>query len=207
MAIRQLTNRQAEILSYIEKYYKENKKGPSVSNIMTFFNLFSKSTVHQHLEALVRKKYLKKTLNGSITLYDSNDDMKGHSKMIKIPLYGRIPASPATEVFPEEDFLEIPDYFVGQGDHFALRVKGDSMIDADINEGDLVFIKKQPTARSGQIVAARVNHTEVTLKQLKRKRGKIVLNPFNSSMEPIVIDDENFEIQGVMVGLYRKLMP
>lgn len=172
---------------------------------MKQFNLSSKATAHQHVETLIKKGYLKRSGHGQISLIRRGRP-KNMMKTRSIPLYGNIPASPPTEVYPEENMIEVPESFLGIGDHFALEVKGDSMMEADINDGDMVFLRRQSTARNGEIIAALIDNCEVTLKEFRRASDMVILQPHNREMDPIIIRDRPFEIQGVMVGLYRKYM-
>lgn len=203
MSPKPLTRRQKEILLFIQDFAKKNRDCPTQAQIKTHFNLSSKATVHQHVETLCQKGYLQKNQFGEISLLQQKE--QAELKIIQIPFFDSIPASPPSEIYPSEETVSVPDCFIGNGDHFALRVKGDSMIEADIDDGDMVFIKKQSIAENGQIVAALINQCEMTLKEFRKtKNGAIHLIPHNKSMEPIIINHDAFEIQGVMVGLYRK---
>ncbi|MBF0199403.1 MAG: transcriptional repressor LexA [Planctomycetes bacterium] len=200
-----LTNRQSEIFNFIKRYAAIHGGPPKQVEIKEEFNLSSKATVHQFVKALEKKGYICRNQHGEISLMKRNLEKSEFTKTVRIPLYGMIPASPPTEVYADEDeMIDVPEPFIGQGEHFALLVQGESMKDADINDGDMVFIKRQSIASNGQIVAALLNHSEVTLKEFRRTEEYIVLHPHNREMNPIVIKDEPFEIQGIMVGLYRR---
>jgi len=205
MAKTLLTRRQSEILDFIKHYDQLHGWPPQQVDIMKQFNLSSKATAHQHVETLIKKGYLRRSGHGQIGLIKSGRK-KNPLKTRAIPLYGSIPASPPTEVFPDEQLIEVPESFLGVGDHFALEVKGDSMMEADINDGDMVFLRRQSTARNGEIIAALIDNAEVTLKEFRRTTDFVILQPHNREMDPIVIKDRPFEIQGVMVGLYRKYL-
>lgn len=200
-----LTRRQTEILDFIKHYDQLHGWPPQQVDIMKQFNLSSKATAHQHVETLIKKGYLKRSGHGQISLIRRGRP-KNIMKTRSIPLYGNIPASPPTEVYPEDNMIEVPETFLGIGDHFALEVKGDSMMEADINDGDMVFLRRQSTARNGEIIAALIDNCEVTLKEFRRAADMVILQPHNREMDPIVIKDRPFEIQGVMVGLYRKYL-
>jgi len=126
------------------------------------------------------------------------------SSMNSIPMYGRIAAgSPIEAIRDENGALEIPPTIIGNGDHYALEVDGDSMINAGINNGDIVIIKKTDSVRDGDIVVALVDGEEVTLKRLKRDKGKVILIPENDEYRDQVYNPEQVQIQGKLASLMR----
>lgn len=191
-----MTERQKEILSFIEDYIRENGIAPSIREIARRFGIQIKA-VQDHIKALERKGVIKK-LPG-----------KGRGIIVSrssgvIPLLGFIPAGDLT--FTDEvtdEYLSIDPSLFGMGEIFALRVRGDSMIGDHILDGDIVFIKRQDVVKNGDIAAVLVNG-EVTLKRIFVKGDRIILKPSNPEMEPIVVNAEDVKIIGIYVGLLRR---
>ncbi len=201
-----LTSNQQAVLNFIKSSLNEQGIGPSLSEIARQFGHNSKNSATNHVRALILKKYLYKRWDGKLLL-KPQPDQETPDNCIAIPLYGSIAASPPSEAVVDSELITVPECFFtnpSAGQHFAIHVKGDSMIEAMIEDGDIVFIKQQSTAEHGQIIAARVDGNETTLKKLYRKNGILKLIPCNSSMKAIKVDPGILEIQGVMVGLFKK---
>jgi len=192
-----LTERQQEVYDFIEEKILERGYGPTVREIGQRFDIKSPNGVMCHLQALVKKGLIRREPNMSraISVLGAGAD-KG------IPLLGRIAAGQPVQMYEQADRVDFGDMFTNKS-YFALEVRGQSMIDDHIQEGDFVVIKKQPNARDGQIVVASVEGGEATLKRLYREKGgKFRLVPANSTMKPIVT--KNVEVLGVLVGVVRK---
>jgi len=192
-----LTERQQEVYDFIEEKILERGYGPTVREIGQRFDIKSPNGVMCHLQALVKKGLIRREPNMSraISVLGAGAD-KG------IPLLGRIAAGQPVQMYEQADRVDFGDMFTNKS-YFALEVRGQSMIDDHIQEGDFVGIKKQPNARDGQIVVASVEGGEATLKRLYREKGgKFRLVPANSTMKPIVT--KNVEVLGVLVGVVRK---
>ncbi|MDR1693271.1 MAG: transcriptional repressor LexA [Oscillospiraceae bacterium] len=189
------SEKQQKILEYIKWFTKEHKYPPSVREIGTAVGLRSPSTVHLHIKSLIEKGYLKKDANKTraLILPDSLDEDLG------VPILGRVTAGAPILAF--EDQLGTLAYRPhGDGDFFALEVRGDSMIGAGILEGDYVVVRKQANARNGQIVVALLED-EATVKRLMRSDGEIWLLAENPRYEPI--DGSRCHILGVVVSVVR----
>ncbi|MBU1177275.1 transcriptional repressor LexA [Patescibacteria group bacterium] len=195
-----LTKRQKEIFNYITKYIKENDYAPSLEEIKKYFKLSSVSTIHQHIEAIREKGYLKKIENQprSIELNNKNKT----SDLIEIPLLGTIAAGSPIEAIEFPEMIKVPKSQLSQSSkHFALKVQGDSMIDEGIFNGDTVIIKKQETAENGETVVALINNNEVTLKKIYKEKNGFRLQPANSKIKPIFTKD--LTIQGKVISVIR----
>lgn len=197
------TRRQKQILDYITKYIKEHDYAPSLEEIGRRFKLSSVATVHQHVETLREKGYLKKVENQprSIEL----NKIKRSSDLISIPILGTIAAGEPIEA------IEVPDSTIAVSKkeilptkkHYALRVRGDSMANEGIFDGDIVVIRKQETADDGQTVVAIIDDNEATLKKIYREKKFIKLQPANQEMLPIY--RKEVEVRGVVVKIVRNL--
>ncbi|MCL6473308.1 MAG: transcriptional repressor LexA [Firmicutes bacterium] len=205
MAQDNLTDRQRQILDYI--LAEINRKGypPSVREIGQAVGLTSSSTVHSHLAALERKGYIRRdpTKPRALEVIDLRLTNKGISpdKVKNVPLVGRVAAG--TPLFAQEnieDNYPLPVDIAGE-DSFMLKVKGDSMIEAGILDGDYIIVRQQATANDGDIVVALIDD-ESTVKRFYKKRDRVVLKAENKSMEPIIVRD--VRILGKVIGLIRK---
>lgn len=193
-----LTKRQKQILDYIRDYIRENEYAPSLEEIKRHFRLSSLSTVHQHIENLKSKGYLKKIENQprSIELNKKSSDL------INIPLVGIIAAGEPIEVFENPETIKIQKNLISKsGEHYALRVRGDSMIDEGIYDGDIVIIRKQPDAENGETVVALLNGSEVTLKKIYKEKGGFRLQPANPNLKPIFTKE--LIVQGKVISVIR----
>jgi len=202
----ELGPRQRRILDYVLSTVEERGYPPSVREIADAVGLASPSTVHAHLAALQRKGYVKRdaTKPRAIEVQYAPDlgPVEMRPQVRHVPLVGRVAAGgPALAVEEVEDVLALPASLVGEGTFFMLRVKGDSMTGAGINDGDMVVIRKQDDANSGEIVVAMLGD-EATCKTLVRTQDRMVLRPENQSYEPIPID-ESTRILGKVVALLR----
>ena len=205
----ELTTRQQQVLDEILKTVRERGYPPTVREIGDAVGLSSPSTVHSHLNALMKAGYIRKDPSKprAIEVIDS-----GHSELSlmrapvrDVPLVGNIAAG--SPILAEEDIEEIyplPAELVGDDPVFMLRVRGDSMIDIGIFDRDFVVVKRQETARDGQVIAALVNGEEATVKRLQRLDGRVVLKAENPDYPPMVFS-EGVEILGVVVAVLRRI--
>lgn len=208
---RPLTKRQSDILAFIRKTHRQRGYPPSVREIGEAVGLQSPSSVHAQLATLAERGYLKKDPTRPRAIVVAEDLPKAGAAQptdeldfARVPLVGSIAAgSPILAEEHIEDTLVIPAEFTTSGTLFALTVRGDSMIDAGILDGDTVIIKQQPDANDGEIVAALVDGEEATVKTLRRKRGRVILEPANERYEPIVAED--VQVLGKVVSVLRRL--
>lgn len=219
-----LTKKQKDLLLFIHERMTGGDVAPSFEEMKEALDLKSKSGIHRLINALVERGYLERLPHRARALevkklpegYNpaANDSSKPAqntrnineviSSAAQIPLHGRIAAGTPIEAIRDEiSMVEVPPSMLGRGEHYALEVDGDSMINAGINDGDIVIIRREETARNGDIVVALIDDAEVTLKRFRRSGNKIILEPENDSYEPRVLDPERVQVQGHLAGLYR----
>ncbi len=197
-----ISTRQREILDYIRDTVADRGYPPSVREIGEAVGLSSPSTVHSHLSTLEATGHLRRDPTKPRAIEVLDDDSHP-ADVRRVPLVGRIAAgSPILAEEDIEDVYPLPVELVGDGPIFMLRVKGDSMIDAGILDGDLVVIHRQPDALDGEIVAALIDGEEATVKRLQRKDGAVILHPENPALEPMVFTD-GVELIGKVVAVMR----
>ncbi len=197
-----ISTRQQEILDYIRDMVADRGYPPSVREIGQAVGLSSPSTVHSHLATLEASGRLRRdpTKPRAIEILE---DESHPSSIRKVPLVGRIAAgSPILAEEDIEDVYPLPTELVGDGPLFMLRVKGESMINAGILDGDLVVIRRQPDALDGEIVAALIDGAEATVKRLQRRDGAVILHSENPAFEPMVFT-EGVELIGKVVTVLR----
>lgn len=204
-----LSEKQKLILEFLQKEIEENGFPPTVREICKAVGLSSTSTVHTHLEILQKKGYIQKNalkpraLKVLVGNKEAPKNIYTSKEMVDIPIVGKITAgAPILAVENIEDSFPIPVDFVGNTEAFMLRVRGESMIEAGILDGDLILVKKQNTARNGEIVVALIEDS-ATVKTFYKEDGHIRLQPENSSMEPIIVKD--CTILGKVGGVFRKI--
>jgi repressor LexA len=210
-----LTKKQRELLLLIHDRMKNGDIAPSFDEMREELGLKSKSGIHRLITALVERGYLERLPNRARALevkklpdgYEETTATVPTSvmaTMMEIPMYGRIAAgSPIEAIRDENGSVELPPMMIGNGEHYALQVDGDSMIKAGINDGDIVIIRKTDQAHDGDIIVALVDGEEVTLKRLKRAKGKIILIPENDDHEEQVYEPSQVVIQGKLASLMR----
>ena len=210
MTVTSLTARQREVLEVIQNYLSERGYPPSVREIGEAVGLTSPSTVHAHLNALQRRGYLRRdpTKPRAIEVrWDSNSDVAMERRPVRhVPLVGDVAAG--TDVLAQEnveEVLPLPADFTGDGDLFMLRVRGDSMIDAGILDGDFVVCRSQTTADDGDIVVAGIPGDEATVKTFTRQGSRVVLEPANPRLQPIELDPDAVAVFGRVVTVLRRL--
>jgi len=197
-----LTKRQKQILNYIEKFIKKEDYAPSLEEIREYFGLASKSTVHHHIKNLIEKGCLNK-LDYQARAIEISEG-KRSSGLVKISLVGVIAAGSPIEAIEFPEIMKLSKSELSKsGQHYALRVQGDSMLGEGIFDGDIVVIRKQQTADNGQLVVAIVDDNEATLKKLFKEKGRFRLQPANQIMLPIY--RKEVEIRGVVVKIIRNL--
>lgn len=202
-----LTSKQKEIIDFIRKYIQKKSYPPSVREIGKAIGLSSSSTVHSHLSQLEKKGYLRKDTAKPRTielLINSNDyNIFQADEIINVPLIGNITAGePVLAEENIEDNIPLPVSFVGKDSVFILKIKGESMIEAGILDGDNVIVKQQSTAQNGDIIVALLED-EATVKRFYKEQNYIKLQPENPYMDPIIIDD--IKILGKVIGVFRKI--
>jgi len=205
-----ITKRQKQVLDYIATFIEENRYSPSYEEIARGLALASLATVHKHIAALETKHYLKRGFNQSRSLdltlkyYQEVRRRAPSSSGLDVPLLGRIAAGMPVEALAGTDRLDLAD-FANHDKVYALEVRGDSMIEDHICNGDLVLVESTEQARNGEIVVALVRGAETTLKRFyKESETHARLQPANSQMEPIMVPLADLRIQGRVLAVLRK---
>ncbi|MGM9926625.1 MAG: transcriptional repressor LexA [Bacillus sp. (in: firmicutes)] len=201
-----LKSRQQEILAFIKQEVKIKGYPPTVREIASAVGLASSSTVHGHLNRLERAGFIRKhpTKPRTIILLDS-EDRNDEQKAVNVPILGKVTAGqPITAIQNVEDYFPIPEQLAGHNQQvFMLEVSGNSMIEAGILNGDYVIVRQQTTADNGDIVVAMTEENEATVKRFFKEHDHIRLQPENSSLQPIIV--ENVTILGKVIGLHREI--
>ena len=202
MAYGRITKKQTEILEYIKAQILNKGYPPSVRDICTAVNLKSTSSVHAHLETLEKNGYIRRdpTKPRAIEIIDDNFNLT-RREVVNVPLIGQVAAGqPLLAVENITSYFPIPAEFIPKEEVFMLNVKGESMVNAGIYDGDQIIVKQQSTASNGEIVVALVDDS-ATVKRFYKENGHIRLQPENDFMEPIIVD--SCEIIGKVIGLIR----
>lgn len=197
-----LTKRQREILDYLQDFIQQHGYAPSLEEVGRRFGLSSLATVHKHLTNLQDKGFIRRSWNRSrsVELLPA----RAGQRAIDVPLLGYVAAGSPIEAIASNETIAVPEDLVGRRETYVLRVKGDSMIDEQIRDGDFVIVEDRKTAENGEMVIALLGGSEVTLKKFYREHGRIRLQPANPAMQPIIADPSNVQLQGVVVGVMRK---
>jgi repressor LexA len=205
-----LTRRQKEVLDFIADFIDENGYSPSYDEVAQALKLASLATVHKHIQALEARNYLRRSFNQSRSLevvpkyIQERRRSRQTARAAEVPLVGRIAAGAPVESIAGQDTLQFSD-FTGKGETFALQVSGESMIEDHICSGDFVLVERTQHANEGDIVVALVSGTETTLKRFYRERdGRVRLQPANSSVQPILVQPQDLQIQGRVLAVLRK---
>lgn len=198
---RLVTPRQLEILTIIRDFRRKRGFSPTMQELADQLDV-SKVTVFEHVEALVDKGLLRRSRHKARSLELTSDAVFPDERPTRLPLAGRIAAGSPLEAVEQGDAIDLEEVFAARGDTFVLQVRGDSMIEEQIRDGDFVVVAKRSTARDGETVVALLDSGEATLKKFYRHGGRVRLQPANSAYPPMYFDD--VKIQGVVVGLIRR---
>ena len=226
-----LTRKQHELIRFIQVRLEESGVSPSFEEMKEALDLKSKSGVHRLISALEERGFIRRlpnraralevirqpedvTTQGAVRAANVNSAAAvlrppearpaPANDVIEIPLHGRIAAGMPIEALETGAMLPVPAALLGAGEHYALEVSGDSMIEAGILDGDFALIRRTDTARDGEIVVALVRGEEATLKYLRREDGRVRLDPANSAYEPQIYDPREVVVQGKLAGLLRR---
>jgi repressor LexA len=204
-----LTKKQRQILDYVDSFVDTNGYSPSYEEIAEHFGYNSLATVHEHLTNLEQKGFLRKNYNKSRSLEVVRADL--HAPALELPLLGQVAAGlPIEAVEDVNETVTVPHDMVRRGDNYVLRVRGDSMIDEQIRDGDYIIVNSRNTADNGEMVVALVNDGttasgSATVKKFYREAaGRIRLQPANEMMQPMYFPADSVQIQGIVVGVIRK---
>jgi len=196
-----LTKRQKQMVDYLEQYISEHGYAPTLAEIGQHFGLSSLATVHKHLRNLEQKGAIRREHNHSRALEVPQTRGAGAHA---IKLQGTVAAGVPIEAIESNESISVPEEFIRRDETFCLRVKGESMIDDGIRDGDYIIVESREFADNGETVIALVGGNEATVKKFYREAdGKVRLQPANASMQPIIVDPKDLMIRGVVVGLMR----
>ncbi|MBI3210062.1 MAG: transcriptional repressor LexA [Candidatus Solibacter usitatus] len=206
-----LTRRQKEVLDFIAGFVDENRHCPSYEEIAKGLQLASLATVHKHIQTLETKQYLRRGFNQSRSLEVADSYLREYRQHraapgpnLEIAVHGRIAAGTPVQSFPAAETLDFGE-LLNDKNLYALQVRGESMIDDHICDGDYVLIEKTSEVRNGEIVVAMVQGSETTLKRFYREPdGRARLQPANSTMEPRFVPMSDLQIQGKLLAVLRK---
>ena len=226
-----LTAKQHELIRFIQQRLGDTGISPSFEEMKEALDLKSKSGVHRLISALEERGFIRRLPNraralevvklpedsvmGSSSPSPANDAVEAvvttktaapepANDIIDVPLHGRIAAGAPIEAIEGQSSMPVPAALLGPGEHYALEVSGDSMIEAGIFDGDFALVKRTDSARDGEIVVALVDNEEATLKYLRRSAGQVRLDPANGAYEPQVYEPNRVKVQGKLAGLLRR---
>lgn len=224
-----LTRKQHELIRYIQAKLEETGVSPSFEEMKEALDLKSKSGVHRLISALEERGFIRRLPNRAraLEVLKQPEDVSSRAAprpaanvvelkrpeparpapandVIEIPLHGKIAAGVPIEALETSATLPVPAALLGAGEHFALEVSGDSMIEAGIFDGDYALVRRTNTARDGEIVVALIRDEEATLKYLRRENGRIRLDPANAAYEPQFYEADEVQVQGKLAGLLRR---
>ena len=226
-----LTAKQHELLRFIHERLEETGISPSFEEMKEALDLKSKSGVHRLISALEERGFIRRLPNraralevvklpenavmGAAQPAPENDSVVSAitpkpvapapaNDIIDVPLHGRIAAGAPIEAIEGQSSMPVPAALLGPGEHYALEVSGDSMIEAGIFDGDFALVKRTDSARDGEIVVALVDNEEATLKYLRKDAGRVILDPANGAYDPQVYDAHRVQVQGKLAGLLRR---
>jgi repressor LexA len=199
-----LTKRQREILTYLDAYSEDKGYAPSFEEIAEHFNYNSLATVHEHLSNLERKGYIKRSYNESRAIEILPSDAM--PRAVELPLLGAVAAGVPIEAIANDETVTVPESLIQRGgNHYVLRVRGSSMIDEQIRDGDFVIVNERKSADNGEMVIAMLHGNSATVKKLYRERdGRIRLQPANETLAPMYVHENDISIQGIVVGVLRR---
>ncbi len=199
-----LTRRQKEILDFIESFLDARGYSPSFEEIAGFFQYRSLATVHEHLSNLEAKGYIRKNYNESRSIELARTEMR--LAAVDLPLLGTVAAGEPIEAVAEKEAIAVPEDMVsGTVAHYVLRVRGDSMIEEQIRDGDYVIVRARDTANDSEMVIALIDGENATVKKFYREPGGVVrLQPANPELEPMYFTADRVTVQGIVVGVIRK---
>ena len=197
-----LTRRQREILDYLKEFIDERGYAPSLEEIGARFGLSSLATVHKHLMNLQEKGFIRRSWNRSRSVELVQTRAGGRS--VDLPLLGYVAAGEPIEAVVGAETVTVPEDLVGARETYALRVRGSSMIDEQIRDGDLVVVEDRQVVRDGEMVVALLDGSDVTLKTFYREKSHVRLQPANEALAPIIARPEAVRVQGVVIGVIRR---
>jgi repressor LexA len=197
-----LTKRQKQMVDYLENYIEEHGYAPTLAEVGEYFGLSSLATVHKHLRNLEGKGFIRRVHNHSRALEIASRN-NGATAARELPLLGKVAAGEPIEAIEEDNTISVPEQLVRRDNTFCLRIKGESMIEEGIRDGDYIIVEGRDTANQGETIVALIGDEATVKKYYREADGRIRLQPANPSMEPIYVSEDRLQIRGVVVGLMR----
>jgi repressor LexA len=197
-----LTKRQKQLVDFLEHYIGEHGYAPTLAEVGEYFGLSSLATVHKHLRNLEQKGFIRRMHNHSRALEIAGKDVGAGAR--DVPLLGLVAAGLPIEANEGQDTITVPEEFVRRDNTFCLRVKGESMVDEGIRDGDYIIVEGRDGASAGETVVALIGSEATVKKYYPEQGGRVRLQPANPTMEPIFVNEEDMRIRGVVVGLMRR---
>ena len=195
-----VTKRQKQILDYLKNYISRNGYSPTFDEIAAFFSFSSKGTVYKHIRALKVKGLITQEWNRARSIEIESDYRNANN----LPVLGRVAAGKPIEAIEATEELSVPAEFIRSGNHYILRVVGNSMIEEHITDGDFVVVQEKANVDNGETVVALIDGSEVTIKKLFKRNNKIELRPANEKLKSLILDAKRVSVQGIVVGVLRK---
>jgi len=197
-----LTKRQKQMVTFLEQYIGEHGYAPTLSEVGQYFGLSSLATVHKHLRNLEQKGFIRRMHNHSraLEIASQEDARRG---VRELSLLGQVAAGAPIEAIEGSDTISVPEEFVRRDNTFCLRVKGESMVDEGIRDGDYIIVEGRDAASPGETVVALLGDEATVKKYYPEQGGRVRLQPANAAMEPIFVSEDQLRIRGVVVGLMR----
>ncbi|HSH45248.1 MAG TPA: transcriptional repressor LexA [Longimicrobiales bacterium] len=198
-----LTRKQKEILDFVRDFSESHGYAPSFEEIADGFGYGSLATVHEHLENLRAKGYIRKAFNESRSIELVPTEVRAAA--VSLPLMGNVAAGVPIEAVEQQEVVSVPEDMIGRGEHYVLRVNGDSMIEEQIRDGDYLVVRHRETAENGDMVVALVDQESATVKKFYREGdGRIRLQPANAAMDPMFFGADRVQVQGIVMGVMRR---
>jgi repressor LexA len=198
-----LTRRQKELIDFLDRFIEKKGYAPTIEEMAEHFGLRSLATVHKHLTNLQKKGLVRRDSNRSRALELVPTTVKVSA--VELPLLGRVAAGSPIEAITATETIFVPEDMVGRRETYVLQVKGDSMIDEQIRDGDYVIVENRRPTRDGEMVIALLDGENVTLKKLYREgNGRVRLQPANANLKPVFVDQDRVTVQGVVIGVLRR---
>jgi repressor LexA len=197
-----LTKKQKEFLDYIQDYIGDNGFAPSFDDIRSHFKFKSFGTVQDYFKILEDKGYVRRSPNQARGITIVEEDLK-LGQLVNLPLYGFVAAGAPIEVCERQESIAVPQSLISRKPCYVLQVKGNSMVEDHILDGDFIVVEQKQTAENGEVVVALIDNSAATLKRFYREKNRIRLEPANSAMKPIYVRD--VAVQGKVVGLFRRI--
>lgn len=194
-----LTKRQREIFDFIRFFQRDRGYAPSLEEIASHFGLSAASTVHEHLANLTEKGYLRRGWNRARSI-----EPLVAGEAVDVPLAGTVAAGEPIEAIEVPESIALPPGFIGRGETFVLRVRGDSMVGDGIMDGDLIVVEKRRRVENGEMAVVLVGGSEATVKRFYQEGERVRLRPSNPDMEEIALPAADVEVRGVVTGLVRR---